>query len=276
MGVVLALDGLVVRGAAVAALVLAVSALRADLAVQPLTQLAGALVDGKVVAYDTAVRLIDRPPAWAEPTICRRDVVLGAGRVAAAAVDAVVTAGDIARVAPSIAALRIAARRILDCSPGDSVAWAWLAMARNQEPGGDDEVRQLFERAQALGPSDLGMIGIRLPEIASALSRRGEGFAPLARADIRTLLVTEDMAGEAARLVGPLFAWVGVIAQQEFARIDGPVKRAGLIQSFGGFGANIAGCPRQGFVDWMYRGQRGTCESGDHIPVFDWSKPRPE
>lgn len=274
MGLLRALDTAVVRISAVAALVFAVFVLRADFATWDLVRLAGELGGGKVLPHDTAVELIDRPPAWAVPTICRRDVVLAGGRVSAAVVDAIVAAGDVARVAPAIAALRIAAERVLDCSPGESLAWAWLAMARNQDPGGDDEVFRLFQRAQTMAPSDLGAIALRLPEIARALSRRGDRFAPLARADIRTLLEAENTATDAARIIWPIFPWVGEIAQQEFARIEGSIRRGEMIRTFGVFGVNIAGCPRENFVDWMYRGQRGTCESGHHIPDFDWHKPR--
>lgn len=274
MGLLHALDATMVRVPAVAALVFAVFVLRADFATWGLVRLAGEIGGGKVLSHDTAVDLIDRPPAWAAPTICRRDVVLAGGRVSAAVVDSIVAAGDVPRVAPAIAALRIAAERVLDCSPGESLAWAWLAMARNQDPGGDDEVFRLFERAQRSAPSDLGAIAIRLPEIARALSRRGDRFAPLARADIRTLLADDNAATDAVRIVWPIFAWVGEIARQEFARIEGSIRRGGLIQTFGVFGVNIAGCPRESFVDWMYRGQRGSCESGHHIPDFDWHKPR--
>lgn len=234
--------------------------------------LAESLGAGRVLTAETAIRLIDRGEDRPALRTCRRDALLATGRLAAASVDSVIAAGDVSRVKPAIDNLDHIARRILDCSPGESVAWTWLALARNQTPGNDDEVKRLFERSQWTAPSDLEVIAIRLPEIARALSRRGDLFAPTARADIRALLSADHNAWDTAQIIGPVFTWIGAITQAEFASVTDPVRREALIQAFGHQRANIAGCERLRFNDWLYRGQQGSCETEDRIPSFDWQK----
>lgn len=251
-------------------------ALHADLLTWDVVGLGSGLGGDKVLAAEAAARVVDRGSKWPALAFCRRDYLMAAGRVAAAAVDGVIAAGDVGRVALAVDNLEKTARGILNCSPGESIAWTWVAMTRNQQSGNDEEVKRLLERSQWTAPSDLGVISIRLPEIARAMSRRGEAFAPLATADIRTLLASEHNAWETARIVGPIFAWVGTIAQEEFRTLTDPVRREALMQSFGHQRANIAACTRERFVDWLYRGQRGSCETGDRIPDFDWMKPTNE
>lgn len=264
----------IIRLAAVGGMALAALALYVDLTSWDITRLAESLGGGKVLAPEAASRFIDEAPALTAMRHCRRDVLLAAGRLAAASVDAVISAGDVARVEPAIAWLERMARRILDCSPGESIAWTWMAMARNQKAGNDDEVKSLFERSQWTGPSDLGVIEIRLPEISRALSRRGPTFVPLARADIRTLFLAEHNAWDSARILGSIFQWIGPIAQEEFeAVVADPIRREALVQAFGWQRANLAGCSRERFIDWLYRGQRGSCMTGDKIPNFDWQTP---
>jgi len=248
-------------------------AIYADLIGRDALVLGGAIVDGKVVTAESAKRLVDHPVEWSAARYCRRDVLLSTGRIAAGVVEAIIGSGDVARVEPAVAGLERASRWILECSPGESIAWAWLAMAKNQSSGNDEEVRRLFERSQWTAPSDLWVIEIRLPEIARAFSRRGGSFGELARVDIRTLLAADHNAWYAARIMGPVFGWIGAIVQEEFTRIDDPIRREELIQAFGSERANIAGCSAQRFADWLYRGQRGSCETEDHIPNFDWKKP---
>lgn len=267
------IESWLVRLVAVGGVALSGLALHIDLTSWDTTRLASLLGGGRVLSPEAATRIVDAAPAFTAMRHCRRDVLLASGRLAAASVDAVVIAGDVGRVAPAIARLERTARLILECSPGEGIAWTWLAMARNQAVGNDAEVKSLFERSQWTAPSDLGVIEIRLPEIARALSRRGQNFAPLVRADVRALLLAEHNAWDSARIMGPIFEWIAPIAQEEFeAVVTDPIRREALVQAFGHQRANLAGCSRERFLDWLYRGQRGSCMTSDRIPNFDWQK----
>lgn len=74
--------------------------------------------------------------------------------------------------------------------------------------------------------------------------------------------------------VAPVFAWVGDIAAEEYVRIGDPLRREALVQAFGSADANLAHCPRVRYVDWRYRGQRGSCLDEDRLPDFDGLRDR--
>lgn len=266
------IEGWFVRTFSICAVIFGLSALRVDMLTWQTVELASSLGGEKVLSTDASARIVNRGNTWTAVGYCRRDYLLAAGRIAAAAVDGVIAAGDIDRVAAALDLLERTAQAILNCSPAESIAWTWVAMARSQLGGNDEYVERLLARSQWTAPSDLAVISIRLPEIARNLSRRGDLFAPLARADIRTLFAAEHSAWDTARILGPVFAWIGPIAQEEFRSITDALHRDALIQSLGYQRANIVGCTRERFIDWLYRGQRGTCDTGDRIPDFDWSK----
>lgn len=274
MAVTAGLGRILSRATATAAFGLAVVAAVVDIAAGDLARLSAALARGDVLDRRTAALLVDHAPAWATTDVCRRDLLIGAGRVAAAAIDATVEAGDVDRVGPAIAALERAARRLLDCAPGEGIGWTWLAMAADQGPAPSTEVEALYRRSQTAAPADLDVVALRLPALARARSRRGEAFAPLARADIRALFAAGSDVTEATRIVAPVFAWVGDIAAEEYVRIGDPLRREALVQAFGSADANLAHCPRVRYVDWRYRGQRGSCLDEDRLPDFDGLRDR--
>lgn len=263
-------ERLFVGAVALMGLVSAAVAIFVDVGGRRVVALADAIAWGKVLDPDSAGRFVDRPPDWKISEYCRQDQMLAVGRVAAGALDTIIRRGDIDRVEPAIVQLKRGARLALACGPAESLAWAWLAMAENQANPDDETVLRLFERSQWTAPSDLWVIAIRLPEIARAYSRRGGRFGELARADIRTLFQDEHVISDTSVILGSTFQWIGVIAQEEFRRVTDPVVRERYKQAFGFQRANIAACDGDKFVDWLYRGQRGDCEKGARIPVFDW------
>lgn len=273
-GIGRASERLFIVAVALAGLALAAMAAFVDFGGHRTVSFGEAIAWGKVVDPDSAVRLVDTPPDWKVLRYCRHDQALAVGRIAAGALDAIIRKGDLERVAPAIAELKRGARLALECGPAEGLAWAWLAMAENQDSHDDEKVVRLFERSQWTTPSELWVIAIRLPEIARAYSRRGGRFGDLARADIRTLFQDDHAIWDASAVIGSTFQWIGVIAQDEFRTITDPVVRERYKQAFGQQGANIAACDSDKFVDWLYRNQRGDCETGGKIPVFDWKTKR--
>lgn len=220
-------------------------------------------------------RLLD--PAAASPgvavTWCHRPSVLAAAQVRAAAVDAAIEGGRIDLVRPTVEGLRQAARRLVECSPGEGLGWAWLGYAADEQGASDDEVRSLFNRSLWTTPSERGVITLRLKTAAAIRSRRGAVLDDVLRADLRTLFTVKDSAWVTAEVVGPVFDWVADLAQAEFRRVDDPLERAAVIAQLGRWRANVAACDPRRFNDWQYRGMRGSCEDDDRIPDFDWKRP---
>lgn len=206
-------------------------------------------------------------------TWCHRPTVFAAGQVRAAAVDAVIDAGRIDLVRPALDGLQRAARRLIDCSPGDGFGWAWLGYVADERGASDDEVRSLFSRSLWTAPSERGVVTLRLKTAAAIRSRRGAVLDDVLRADLRTVLSQTDEVHIAAQIVGPIYQWVEPLAQAEFSRLDDGPERSMLITQFGQWRANIASCDARRFNDWQYRGMRGSCEGDDRIPDFDWKRP---
>jgi len=243
-----------------------------DLRSEGVLQLGNELIQGRQVSAAVMEKIVDGPHRLTIGATCRSDFIVAAGTIAAALRGTVIEAGDVGRVRPTLKHLETTARTIIDCSPGMGIAWTWLALAREQLGAPTPEVRSLLERSQRLAPSEYWVITERLPYAAQIASRRGAGFDDVIRADIRTLFGSSVPVSQVAEIMGPGFRWMERIAQQEYARLDDPVRRDGLLHAFGPWSANVAGCTRERFHDWSYRGWPGTCEDAGHLPDFDWRK----
>lgn len=247
-----------------------------DMQTQDVMALDRELGAGRVVSLETAQKLVGTSRDWDAMKSCRRDVVVALGYIYISGLATLIDNGEVAKVAPALNELSRIARAVLHCSPGDGVAWAWLAYATEQTGGSPELVRQLYQRSQWLAPSELGVLFLRLPEMTRAKSRRGAMFDDMIRADVRTLFKAKTLvADDAALIMGPVFPWLEPIAREEFRAVDDTQQRAALVQSFGDWNANIAGCSRDRFNDWRFRWQHGSCEDEDRLPNFDWKKPVP-
>lgn len=231
------------------------------------------VLEGRIPTADSLPALIGARGEGLAARACHRGAIVGEARLHAAAVTTAIGAGLVSEIRPVMAALEAAARRIVDCSPGEGIGWMWLGYAADERGAPDAEVRAYFERSSWTAPSELWVMESRLPTAAQILSRRGAVMSDVVRADLRTLLNSAEHPDLLARIIGPVYPWIAPLVQAEFSRVDDPRRRVALIRSFGRWRANIAGCAPTRFNDWLYRGLLGSCEDDDRIPQFDWTRP---
>lgn len=227
---------------------------------------------GRVVTAQATERLLALPVDQSLGPSCRHDFVKARMLVAVGLRRAVLAKGLILRVRPELERLAETARLVLACNPADGYAWTQLAIARDQLGAPTEEIRRYFELSQWTAPSELWVIGDRLPAMAMAGSRRDNPFGELMRQDVRSLLMAEHDEFWASEFMGPIFIWIEAIAQEEFRKVTDLPRREQMVRLFGRWGANLSGCDTQKFNDWMYRGMHGTCEEDSKIPSFDWQK----
>lgn len=243
-----------------------------EMQVWSLLDLGEKISKGRVLTEAATERILASPFERMSGPVCRSDLHRAQLMTTVALRRTVLEKGMVRRVNTELRRLAEVSRHVLTCNPADGFAWAQLAIARDQLGASTEEVRGHFEQSLWSAPSELWVIAVRLPAIALAGSRRDNPFGDLLQQDVRTLLSADHMEGFAAEIMGPIFVWVEGMAQQEYARIEDPVRRDALLHAFGNLRANIARCARDKFNDWQYRGLHGSCEEGGKIPDIDWTK----
>lgn len=243
-----------------------------EMQVWSLLDLGEQIFKGRLLTEAATERILTSPFERTSGPVCRSDVHRAQLMIAVALRRTVLEKGMVRRVGAELQRLADVSRHVLTCNPADGFGWVQLAIARDQLGASTEEVRGYFEQSLWSAPSELWVIAVRLPAIALAGSRRDNSFGDLLQQDVRTLLSVDHMEGFAAEIMGPIFVWIEGIAQQEYARIEDPVRRDALLHAFGNWRANIAKCSREQFNDWQYRGMHGSCAEGAKIPDIDWKK----
>lgn len=241
-----------------------------DLKVERGLVLGGQLQAGNVVGEQGIATLLERKVASDVGPSCRNDRLLAEGLIANGVRDAVIRAGRPDLVGAALSNIAGISREQLSCSPGSGSAWAWLAISAAQTGGSREDVKAYLERSQWMAPSEYWVMVPRLQSVARMSTWYGGGFEGIMRSDIRSLFVSDLEASIVADAMGPVFSFLEVIAQDEYGKVEDPKRRDALMNSFGRWYANVAGCKPEHFRDWVYRGWVGDCRSGRYIPQFDW------